>query len=278
MHATRSASAFWTVWGSIIAAWALFPVLWMLSLSFKSPVSFREGEPSFMPDEWSFANYQTVFADPLFIAALRNSFGVAITATALALVVATFGAYAIARLHFPGKKLLLSMALAIAMFPQAALVGPLFDMWRLIGIYDTWIGLVIPYLTFALPLSIWTLSAFFRELPWELEQAAQVDGATPWQAFSKVIVPLAGPGVFTTAILTFFFCWNEFLFAAALTSTDRARTVPAALSFFTGQSQFQSPVTAIMAASVVVTIPVLVIVLVFQRRIVEGLTAGAVKG
>ena len=147
-----------------------------------------------------------------------------------------FAAYAIARLDFPGKKLLLSMALAIAMFPQAALVGPLFNMWRNLGIYDTWIGLIIPYLTFALPLSIWTMSAFFRQIPWEMEQAAQVDGATAWQAFRKVIVPLAAPGVFTTAILTFFFCWNEFLLAISLTSTDRARTVPAALSFFTGAS------------------------------------------
>ena len=223
-------------------------------------------------------NYDTVFSDSLFTSALRNSIGISILATAIAVVVAMFAAYAIARLDFPGKRLLLSMALGIAMFPQAALVGPLFNMWRNLGIYDTWIGLIIPYLTFALPLSIWTMSAFFRQIPWEMEKAAQVDGATGWQAFRKVIVPLAAPGVFTTAILTFFFCWNEFLLAISLTSTDRARTVPAALSFFTGASQFQSPVTAIMAASVVVTIPVVIIVLVFQRRIVAGLTAGAVKG
>jgi multiple sugar transport system permease protein len=193
-------------------------------------------------------------------------------------VIAMFASYAIARLDFRGKKLLLSMALGIAMFPQAALVGPLFNMWRGLGIYDTWIGLIIPYLTFALPLSIWTMSAFFRQIPWEMEQAAQVDGATAWQAFRRVIVPLAAPGVFTTAILTFFFCWNEFLLAISLTSTDRARTVPAALSFFTGASQFESPVTAVMAASVIVTIPVVILVLLFQRRIVAGLTAGAVKG
>ncbi|MET0827688.1 MAG: carbohydrate ABC transporter permease, partial [Acidimicrobiales bacterium] len=234
--------------------------------------------PSFFPAEWTWENFRTVFSDELFTSALRNSFGISIIATLLSVIVAMFAAYAIARLEFPGKKILLSMALAIAMFPQAALVGPLFNMWRNLGIYDTWIGLIIPYLTFALPLSIWTMSAFFRQIPWEMEQAAQVDGATSWQAFRKVIVPLAAPGVFTTAILTFFFCWNEFLFAASLTSTDRARTVPAALSFFTGQSQFQSPVTAVMAASVVVTVPIVIIVLVFQRRIVAGLTAGAVKG
>ena len=268
----------WTASGLFILVWAVFPLLWMVSLSFKDPNTFRSSSPSFFPTKWVWTNYKTVFSDSLFTSALRNSIGIAVIATLLSVVVAMFAAYAIARLEFPGKKILLSTALAIAMFPQAALVGPLFNMWRNIGIYDTWIGLIIPYLTFALPLSIWTMSAFFRQIPWEMEQAAQVDGATPWQAFRKVIIPLAAPGVFTTAILTFFFCWNEFLLAISLTSTDRARTVPAALSFFTGASQFQSPITAIMAASVVVTIPVIIIVLVFQRRIVAGLTAGAVKG
>lgn len=275
---SSTTSRWWTVWGLVILAWALFPLAWMTSLAFKSPTAFRSGTPTFLPEDWTWENFRTVFDDELFTSALRNSFGIAIIATVLAVVVAMFAAYAIARLEFPGKKVLLSMALAIAMFPQAALVGPLFDMWRGLGIYDTWLGLIIPYLTFALPLSIWTMSAFFRQIPWEMEQAAQVDGATPWQAFRRVIVPLAAPGVFTTAILTFFFCWNEFLFAISLTSTDRARTVPAALSFFTGQSQFQSPVTAVMAASVVVTIPIVILVLVFQRRIVAGLTSGAVKG
>jgi multiple sugar transport system permease protein len=274
----RKTSNWWTVWGIVILLWAAFPLLWMVSLAFKDPATFRSAEPSFFPSEWTWTNFETVFSDELFTSALRNSFGIAIIATAISVVIAMFASYAIARLDFRGKKLLLSMALGIAMFPQAALVGPLFNMWRGLGIYDTWIGLIIPYLTFALPLSIWTMSAFFRQIPWEMEQAAQVDGATAWQAFRKVIVPLAAPGVFTTAILTFFFCWNEFLLAISLTSTDQARTVPAALSFFTGASQFESPVTAVMAASVVVTIPVVILVLLFQRRIVAGLTAGAVKG
>jgi multiple sugar transport system permease protein len=274
----RKTSNWWTFWGVLILLWAAFPLAWMVSLAFKSPSTFRSGDPTFLPKDWTWENFKTVFSDDLFTSALRNSFGIAVIATVLSVIVAMFAAYAIARLDFRGKKLLLSMALAIAMFPQAALVGPLFNMWRSIGIYDTWIGLIIPYLTFALPLSIWTMSAFFRQIPWEMEQAAQVDGATAWQAFRKVIVPLAAPGVFTTAILTFFFCWNEFLLAASLTSTDRARTVPAALSAFSGASQFESPVTAIMAASVVVTIPIVIIVLLFQRRIVAGLTSGAVKG
>jgi len=276
--AGQRTSRWWTIGGLLILVWALFPLLWMVSLSFKDPDTFRSASPTFFPSDWVWTNYKTVFSDSLFTSALRNSIGIALIATLLAVVVAMFAAYAIARMDFPGKKVLLSIALAIAMFPQAALVGPLFNMWRSIGIYDTWLGLIVPYLTFALPLSIWTMSAFFRQIPWEMEQAAQVDGATAWQAFRKVIVPLAAPGVFTTAILTFFFCWNEFLLAISLTSTDRARTVPAALSFFTGASQFQSPITAIMAASVVVTIPVVILVLVFQRRIMAGLTAGAVKG
>ncbi|BBH69274.1 sugar ABC transporter permease [Actinoplanes sp. OR16] len=274
----RKAGVWWTVSGMVILVWALFPLLWMVSLSFKDPDTFRSQEPTFFPQDWVWDNYKTVFTDSLFTSALRNSIGIALIATALSVIIAMFAAYAIARMDYPGKKFLLSMALAIAMFPQAALVGPLFNMWRNLGIYDTWIGLIIPYLTFALPLSIWTMSAFFRQIPWEMEQAAQVDGATAWQAFRRVIVPLAAPGVFTTAILTFFFCWNEFLLAISLTSTDRARTVPAALSFFTGASQFESPITYIMAASVVVTIPVVILVLIFQRRIMAGLTAGAVKG
>ena len=165
------------------------------------------------------------------------------------------------------------------MFPPISIVGPLYNMWRNLGLFDTWPGLIIPYMTFTLPLAIYTLSAFFREIPWELEQAAQVDGATPFQAFTKVIVPLAAPGVFTTAILVFIFAWNDFVFAVSLTSTyARRRRCPAAISQFPGASQFQQPTGSIAAAAVVVTIPIIIMVLFFQRRIVAGLTAGAVKG
>jgi multiple sugar transport system permease protein len=259
-----------------VVIWTLLPVVWILSLSFK-PESGINNE-KFLPDTWTLENYRTVFNTPLFTSALRNSIFISLIATLLSVMIATVAAYAIARLEFPGKKLILSLALAIAMFPAVSLVGPLFDIWRSIGLYDTWLGLIIPYMSFTLPLSIWTLSAFFREIPWEMEQAAQIDGATSWQAFRKVIVPLAAPGVFTSAILAFFFAWNDFVFAISLTSTDAARPVPAALAFFTGASQFQRPAAAISAAAVVVTIPVVVLVLLFQRRIVAGLTAGAVKG
>jgi len=260
----------------LVVLWTLFPVVWILSLSFKPESGINNKK--FLPSSFTLQNYRTVFKTPLFTSALRNSIVISLIATVLSVIIATLAAYAIARLEFPGKRLILSLALAIAMFPAVSLVGPLFDIWRSVGLYDTWLGLIIPYMSFTLPLSIWTLSAFFREIPWEMEQAAQIDGATSWQAFRKVIVPLAAPGVFTAAILAFFFAWNDFVFAISLTSTNRARTVPAALAFFTGASQFQRPAAAISAAAVIVTIPVVVLVLLFQRRIVAGLTSGAVKG
>ena len=213
-----------------------------------------------------------------FASSLLSSIGIALIATGRAGLLAMFAPYAVVRLEFPGKALLLSGALAIAMFPPISVIDPLFNMWRGLNLYDTWPGLIIPYMTFTLPLAIWTLSAFFREIPWDLDKAARVDGATPFQAFRKVIAPLAAPGVFTSAILVFIFAWNDFLFAITLTSTDRARTVPAALAFFSGSSQFQEPTGSIAAAAVVVTVPIIIMVLVFQRRIVAGLTSGAVKG
>jgi multiple sugar transport system permease protein len=260
----------------LIIAYTLLPVVWIVSLSFK--IGDQINNKQFFPRSLNFENYRTVFQTDLFTTALRNSIGIALISTFISVVLAMFAAYAIARLEFPGKRLVLSMALAISIFPVIAIATPLFNLWRNIGLYDTWIGLIIPYLSFSLPLSIWTLSAFFREIPWEMEQAAQVDGATPWQAFRKVIVPLAAPGVFTAAILTFFFCWNDFIFGITLTSSEAARPVPAALAFFTGASQFEQPTAPISAAAVVVTIPVIILVLLFQRKIVAGLTSGAVKG
>jgi multiple sugar transport system permease protein len=273
---TRRSSAGWAIACVLIVLYALFPVLWILSLSFKTGDDINNGK--FLPSNWSWDNYDTVFDTSLFTSALRNSIGVSAISTIVSVFLATLAAYAIARLNFRGKRLILSLALAIAIFPTVALISPLFDMWRSLGLYDTWLGLILPYLSFTLPLSIWVLSAFFREIPWEMEQAAQVDGATAWQAFRKVIVPLAAPGVFTAAIITFFFAWNDFAFGISLTASERARTVPAALAFFTGESFFQQPTAAIAAASVVVTIPVIALVLVFQRKIVAGLTSGAVKG
>jgi trehalose/maltose transport system permease protein len=268
--------ALWGVTNTVVILAALIPVLWIASLSFKDPSTIADG--NFFPTKWSTANYSGIFQTSEFTDALRNSIGIALITTVIAVTLACMAAYAIARLNFPGKVLILTAALAIAMFPPISIVGPLFNIWREVGLYDTWPGLIIPYMTFSLPLAIYTLSAFFREIPWELEQAAQVDGATPFQAFRKVIIPLAAPGVFTTAILVFIFAWNDFLFAISLTSTNAARTVPAALSAFPGESQFTQPIGSVAAAAVIVTIPIIIMVLIFQRRIVAGLTAGAVKG
>jgi multiple sugar transport system permease protein len=266
-------------WGLLdvaVIVLALFPVLWIVSLSFKTSATIADG--NLIPREWTLENYQGIFSTALFTRALVNSIVIALIATAIAVVLGMMAAYAVARLNFPGKQALIGVSLLIAMFPQVSLVSPLFELWRDLRLFDTWPGLIIPYMTFTLPLAIYTLSAFFREIPWELEQAAMVDGATPFQAFRKIIVPLAAPGVFTAAILVFIFAWNDFIFANTLTSTDNARTVPAALAFFTGASQFEQPIGAIAAASVVVTVPIIIMVLIFQRRIVAGLTAGAVKG
>ncbi|GAA2657608.1 carbohydrate ABC transporter permease [Paractinoplanes durhamensis] len=276
MKASRSTQLFWIAGAILIILYALIPVFWIVSLSFKAGDDITNKQ--FLPTVWSWENYKTVFASDLFTTALRNSVGMSIIATTISVILATLAAYAISRLEFPGKRLVLGVALAITVFPVIAIATPLFNLWRTIGLYDTWLGLIIPYLSYSLPLSVYVLSAFFREIPWEMEQAAQVDGATAWQAFRRVIVPLAAPGVFTAAILTFFAVWNDFVFGITLTSSEAARPVPAALAFFQGASQFSQPTAPIAAAAVVVTIPVVILVLLFQRKIVAGLTNGAVKG
>lgn len=276
MQRQMSKKSLWTVAALVVAVYALVPFVWVISLSLKRPADLTDGR--FIPRSITWDNYSNIFDQSVFTSALRNSIGIAAISTLIAVLLATTTAYAVARLDFPGKRFVLGAALAIAIFPQISIVSPLFDIWRRIGLYDTWPGLIIPYLTFTLPLSIWLLSAYFRQIPWELEQAAEVDGATPFQAFRRVIVPLAAPGMFTAAILAFIFAWNDFLFAISLTSTDRARTVPATIAFFQGNSQFQQPTGQIAAAAVVITVPVVAAVLISQRRIVSGLTSGAVKG
>jgi multiple sugar transport system permease protein len=266
----------WSTANVVVLVVALFPVFWLLMLSLKTPATIGDGR--LIPSSWSLENYKGIFEQDIFTRALLNSVGIALISTVIAVTLAAMAAYAIARLDYPGKRLLLTGALAIAMFPPISIVGPLFDMWRTLGLFNTWPGLIIPYMTFTLPLAIYVLSAFFREIPRELEEAAEVDGATPLQALVKVVAPLAAPGLFTTMILVFIFAWNDFVFAFSLTSTTAAQTVPAAIALFPGASQFTQPTGSIAAASIVVTVPVTVMVLFFQRRIVSGLTAGAVKG
>jgi multiple sugar transport system permease protein len=266
----------WTTANFVVIALALIPVLWMVSLSFKTPTAVLD--PSFVPHNWTLGNYTSILKSSQFIRPLINSIGIGLIATFIAVVLASMAAYAVARLQFPGKSVLIGMALLIAMFPIISLVTPMFSIERALGLFNTWPGLIIPYVAFGLPLGIYTLSAFFREIPWELEKAAKVDGATPAQAFLKVIAPLAAPGMVTTAILVFLFCWNEFLLAISLTSTLTSRTAPASLAYFSGGNVFTVPTGPIAAAAVVITIPIIIFVVFFQRRIVAGLTSGAVKG
>jgi len=266
----------WTIGIALVVIYALVPVLWIASLSFKPTTDLHDGH--FIPRNWTLDNYRGIFQTSEFTRALINSIGIGLITTLLAVIVGTMAAYAIARLEFPGKSVILGVSLLIAMFPQVSLVSPLFDIERKLGLFDTWPGLVLPYITFALPMAIFILSSFFREIPWELEKAAQMDGATPFQAFRLVVAPLAIPGIVTAAILVFIFAWNDFLLAVSLTSTEAARTAPAAMANFTGSSQFEEPTGSIAAAAIVITIPIVIFVVIFQRRIVAGLTSGAVKG
>jgi multiple sugar transport system permease protein len=266
----------WAVINVLVVIYALFPVLWILSLSLKPTSTVKDGK--LIPTEVTFDNYKAIFSGDIFSSALINSIGIGLITTVIAVIIGGMAAYAIARLAFPGKKALVGVALLIAMFPQISLVTPIFNIERRIGLFDTWPGLIIPYITFALPLAIYTMSAFFREIPWDLEKAAKMDGATPGQAFRKVIAPLATPGIVTAAILVFIFAWNDLLLALSLTATQRAITAPVAIANFTGSSQFEEPTGSIAAGAMVITVPIIVFVLIFQRRIVAGLTSGAVKG
>jgi multiple sugar transport system permease protein len=257
-------------------AFSLVPFYWLINTSLKKGASLGQGE--LFPSEPSLENYLTVLQNAEFLLALRNSVIIAVVTTGIALVFASFAAYALARLKMRRKSLILTLILSVTTFPAIAIAAPMFAIWRDIGLYDTLLGLIIPKLTFALPLAIYTLTSFFREIPRELEESAYMDGASPFQAFRKVILPLAVPGLATTAILVFISVWNEFLLAVTLTTSPNARPVPVAIAFFSGASEFDQPLGTISAASVLITIPLVVLVLVCQKRIVSGMTAGAVKG
>ena len=268
----------WWMWICVVAivVFCLFPFYWLLNTSLKTGPDLSSS--SLIPPNPTLENFKSIFKDSNFTTALKNSAIVALVTTALALIVGSFCAYALARLRIRFKFAILAIVLTITTFPQITIAAPIFKLWRDIGLYNTIPGLVIPYLTFALPLAIYILTSFFREIPRDLEEAALVDGATNFQAFYKVVVPLAAPGLATAGILTFIAAWNEFLLAITLTSSPAARTVPAAIAFFTGSTQFEQPLGTISAASVTISIPLIVMVLLFQKRIVAGLTAGAVKG
>jgi multiple sugar transport system permease protein len=262
---------------ALIALYCLAPFYWMLVSSLKPPGAIFNND--LLPSSVSMENYEAVFGSQNnFAYALRNSLIIASAATLVAMIIGVFAAYALARLQFRGKFLVLGAVLATAMFPGVAILTPLFQLFSNLGWINQYQSMIIPDISFTLPLAIWILTSFFAEMPWELEQAAKIDGCTPGKAFRLVIMPLAAPGVFTTAILVFIYAWNEYLIASVMSQTLASEPVTKAIAKFTGESQFQQPFGTQMAAGVVVTIPLVILVLLFQRRIVAGLTAGGVKG
>jgi multiple sugar transport system permease protein len=259
-----------------ICIFCLFPFYWLINVSLKTGSDLSSAD--LFPPSPTLDNYSSIFKNNDFTSALKNSVIITTVTTILALIVGSFAAYALARLRFKGKFWILAAILSISTFPAIAIASPIFKLWTDVGLYDTRIGLILPYLTFALPLAIYILTSFFKEIPKELEEAALVDGATYFQAFRKIVLPLAAPGLVTAGLLTAFFVWNEFLLAVTLTSSPDAFTVPVAVANFTGSQKFEVPLGTISAASVVITIPLVLSVIIFQKRIVAGMTAGAVKG
>jgi multiple sugar transport system permease protein len=255
---------------------SVFPLLWIFKMSIVSKTELFASPPTILPQTTSAAEYAQIFSDSAFQQALVNSTIISTVTTVICLFFGSLTAYAIARMRFRFKSPIMTLILAISFFPAVAIIAPLFIQYSQVGLINTYASVIITDTVFALPLTIWLLVAFFRELPVDLEDAAKVDGATTIQAFRKVIVPLAAPGVFTTAILTFIFAWNEFLFANTFLLDQATQPVTVAIPNFA--TVYTVDYGAQAAASVVVTVPLVILVLIFQRRIVSGLTAGAVKG
>lgn len=268
---------FWIV-VLVIAFYTLFPFYWAI-VSSLTPASLLFVTPTrYFPSSPTFSAYIGVFNNPLFLRALLNSIFVAGSTVILSLLIGSFGAYALGRLAFRGKSVVLYTILSMTMFPAIAILGSLFTLVRTLGIYNTPYALILTYMTFSLPFTVWVLSNFFKSLPVELEQAAYVDGASAFQTFYLILLPLTAPGLVTTGLLAFISAWNEFLYALTFTLSADSRTVPVAIALFSGEQEFEIPWADIMAAAVVVTVPLVLLVLIFQQRLVEGLTAGAVKG
>lgn len=275
---------FWVI-VFLIFVYMLFPFYWMINSSLKAepqlfmtPATFVPREPGTLEIAPTFQNYVAVFQNDAFLRGLLNSVIVALSTTILSLVVGAFAAFALGKLRFRGKTPALYLILAMTMFPQVAVLAGLYAVINTLGI-DAIASMILSYMIFTLPFTVWVLTSFFRGLPMEIMQSAQVDGASPFQTFYMILLPLTMPALVTTGLLAFIQSWNEYLFALTFTSIEPgARTVPVAIALFSGERAFQEPFGEIMAASVVVTVPLLVLVLIFQQKIVEGLTAGAVKG
>ena len=259
-----------------IIFYAVFPFYWAIVSSLKTGSAIFDVE--FVPADPGFDNYRTLFAEQPFARNILNSLVVATVATAISLFLAVTAAYALGRVQFRGRSAMLFAILSVSMFPQIAVLSGMFELVRALGLYNTLTGLILSYLILTLPFTAWVLTAFMRELPRELEEAAIVDGASPWRILTRVFLPVMGPALAATGLLAFIVAWNEFLFALTFTLSNERRTVPVAIALITGASAYELPWGRIMAASVIVTVPLILLVLVLQRRIVSGLTAGAVKG
>ncbi len=260
-----------------LITYTVFPFVWALISSIKPNAELFTTPVDYWPSQINTTFYEFVLANGDFLRALRNSVIVSFSTVVISLALGSLCAYAMGRLKFRGRTPVMYLILSMTMFPQIAILGSLFQMIRAAGLYDRLPALVIAYLTFTLPFTVWVLANFFKAMPGELEEAAMVDGATPFQAFIRILLPLAAPGLVTTGLLAFIAAWDEYLYALTFTQT-RARTVQPAIASFTGNTQFELPWGNILAASVLVTLPLVVLVLIFQRKILAGLTAGAVKG
>lgn len=269
---------FWIV-VLVIVVYTLFPFVWSVITSLKTEDERLQTPTTYLPQNLTLENYAAVINNGLFTRGLLNSTVVAGGVVLLSLIVGSFASYAMGRMKFRGRRVTLYVILAMTLFPQISVLAGLFSVVRGLGLYGNIGSLLISYLIFTLPFTAWVLTSFFKALPLELEQAALVDGATPIQTFYMILLPLAAPALVTTGLLAFIAAWNEYLFALTFTlTTPQAQTVTVAISHFTGSVARQEPFGEILAAAILVTVPLIVLVLIFQRRIVEGLTAGAVKG
>lgn len=260
----------------VIVVFAVFPFYYAIITSFATGTELFQ--VNYWPKSLSWANYESVLGGRNFIRSIWNSVFIATLTVSFALFLAVTASYALARVRFRGRGLLLMMILAVSMFPQIAVLAGLFELVRFLGIFNTPWAMIMSYVIFTLPFTVWVLTTFMRDLPVEIEEAAIVDGATPWVIITKVFLPLLWPALVTTGLLAFIGAWNEFLFALTFTSSETTRTVPVAIGLLSGASQQEIPWGPIMAASVIVTVPLIILVLIFQRKIVAGLTAGGVKG
>jgi trehalose/maltose transport system permease protein len=261
---------------AVIVVFAVFPFYYAILTSFEKGTAIFE--VNYLPISFDLSNYGDVLTTGSFPRNLLNSVVVATSVVVLSLFMAITAAYALSRFNFRGRSLLLLTILAVSMFPQIAVLAGLFELVRFTGLHNTVWSLIFSYTIFTLPFTVWILTTFMRELPVEIEEAAIVDGATPWIIIRKVFMPLMWPALVTTGLLAFIAAWNEFLFALTFTSSNEQRTVPVAIGLLSGSSQYETPWGLIMAASVIVTLPLIILVLIFQRKIVSGLTAGGVKG